>query len=163
MIRERAVVQELTAPDRALVQVKRTEACAGCAARGMCHALGGQSKDVVVEVLNDKTNVKPGDIVEISIPSSSFLKSMSVIYMIPVMALMAGLFIGIYIAKNFCHIDPSIGGLLGSVVGVSIAFAFARWYDRKAHNKPEYWPKITRVIENNNESASSTISRDFPE
>ncbi len=144
MIREQAVVQGVR-DNVAIVKVKKSEACAGCAAQGMCHALGGQTKDMLVEVLNDKS-ASPGDIVEISIPSKPFLKSMSVIYMIPVFSLITGLLVGTQLAKKTGIMDPSLAGFLGSVIFTAGAFTFARWYDRKAQKNIEYWPRITKII-----------------
>ncbi len=144
MITEQAVVQDIR-ENIAVVKVERSEACGNCAARGMCQALGGQSKEMLVEVLNDK-HAKPGDVVEISIPSKPFLKSMSVVYMIPVMSLIAGLFLGMEFGKRTDIINPSLAGFLGAMIFLAGAFGFARWYDRKAQQNIEYWPRISRVI-----------------
>ena len=144
MITEEAVVQD-TRDNIAVVKVQRSEACGNCAAKGMCQALGGQSKEMLVEVLNDK-NASPGDIVEISIPSKPFLKSMSVVYMIPVFSLIIGLFLGMQFGKETNILDPSLAGFLGAMLFLGGAFTFARWYDRKAQQNIEYWPRISKVL-----------------
>lgn len=144
-IRETAVVQRVV-EDKAIVKVKRSEACSGCTAKGMCHALGSQTSEMEVEVLNER-RARPGDVVEISVPSHSLLKSTMVVYVVPVCALIGGLFAGLKIASIIGVENPSLLGFICAMVSMLGAFLFVRWFDRKASKNTDYMPRITNVLE----------------
>ncbi|SFM42489.1 SoxR reducing system RseC family protein [Thermodesulforhabdus norvegica] len=145
MIRERAVVEKIFG-ERAVIRVKRTEACAGCVARGMCHALGTQTEDMEVEAINE-AGASPGDVVMVSVPSGTLMKSTMVVYIIPIASLIIGLFSGIKLASAFELKNPSLWGFAGSLGMMALAFLFARWFDRRASKSTEFVPRIVEVVE----------------
>lgn len=145
MIKERAVVEKIIG-DIALIRVQRTEACAGCAVRGMCHALGTQTEDMVVEALNE-AGAEAGDVVMVAVPSRSLMKSTLVVYIIPLVALITGLFLGMKGASILELKNPPLWGFMGSLSLMALSFIFARWFDRKASKNPEFTPRVVQVIE----------------
>ncbi len=77
------------------VRLQRQEACGKC--KG-CIA-GMQSQEMIAEALN-KCDAHVGDLVEISLEKSNFLKAVAIMYTIPLAALLIGILGGYMITKN---------------------------------------------------------------
>ena len=50
---EFGTVTRIIRPNRAIVTVRRAEACQSCSVKGACSALGGQTTDMVLEAENE--------------------------------------------------------------------------------------------------------------
>ena len=117
MAREQGTVHRV-AGTTCWVRTTRTEACESCSAREGCHALGG-GKEVEIQVQNT-LSASVGDLVELSISDSAFLKAVFVVYMVPVFFLMAGALLGNALAPGW-GMDPSVGAAVVSAASVSVS------------------------------------------
>lgn len=130
--------------NRAVVVMRRHIACEGC---GRCGGLlgGPDTKDSCIEVDNP-IDASVGQTVKIEVDDGKLLLFSFVFYLVPVIALLAGVWIGLTLAAaiNFQgdHILPAVGlGLLlfGMVIGG------IRLWDRRSKDDPRYKPVITSL------------------
>ena len=100
MIEETGVVVETLKEDNiARISVQKSSACGNCSAKSFCHPFGEES-EVVVNAFNN-IGAKEGDKVKIAISSSTFLKASFMVYVIPIVAMLTGAFVG----EIFFHND----------------------------------------------------------
>ncbi len=117
------------------VRTIKSDACASCSAKGFCHDGG---REMTVSVRNS-ARAKPGDRVSIEIATGSFLKVLLLLYIVPVLALMAGAFIGLRLGGE----DIAAAG---AVIGFVLAVVFVRIKGRQIGGMAAYQPQIVRVI-----------------
>ena len=124
--------------DGFLVKLKRHSACLGCK---QC-SLSSDGDMIIKAVAGEK--VKPGDRVTVEIDSSSIVKAIAVVYLLPAVAFLAGVsifikiapLIGVYNHKEIISVSLGIAFL-------GIALLFARRYGVKKHG--DYTAKITKI------------------
>ena len=110
-----------------MVRIQKSSACAHCGSRGACSI---SKRDMLIEVPNDlKAGV--GDEVEV--------------YMLPIMALLAGAFLGTSIGKTL-HMNTSLAAIVGGVIFLGIAFYGLMVFDRTRKADNRYSPRMTRVL-----------------
>jgi len=141
MINERGVVEKIVR-QKAVVKLQRSSGCDTCEARGSCHAEG--DKEMLVEVENE-LHAKEGDTVEVSMPTRSVAKMALVVYLGPVVALLAGAFVGDALGKSFQIASP-LASVAGGLVLLAASLLALKGYDRFARSHPEYHPHMTRVL-----------------
>lgn len=143
MIKEIGKVLE-TKGDEALVLVRRSSACEGCSAKGVCHTFGGAGKDARISVEN-RIGADTGDEVEIGIREGSLVLASFIVYILPVGALFLGAALGGVLAE---YIGISKGGasafmgLLALILGLFIIRLFDPYLKRKENLRP----KIIKII-----------------
>ncbi|HDI61063.1 MAG TPA: hypothetical protein ENF48_12060 [Desulfobacteraceae bacterium] len=128
----------VTKVDGALAEVRtvKSEACAACSAKEFCHDGG---REMTVSVLNH-AKARPGDRVRLEIATGAFVKVMFLLYIIPILALLAGALVGLALSGDKAAV-------LGALVGFAIAVAFVRVKGRRMGNMAAYQPRIVRVLE----------------
>jgi len=136
-------IVERTDARSAWVRVERSSACASCPSRSECKVELG--KGVVVEVENT-AGCRTGDRVRLSMESGSFLKSTSLAYIFPVVALVVGALVG----KEFVAVEGFSGDSVAVVTGfgsMALYFGILRLKDRKTSRNPRSSPRITAILE----------------
>jgi sigma-E factor negative regulatory protein RseC len=142
MNEEHGVVKEIQG-SKALVLTDRQSMCGECVARGCCHMLGG-GKEMLAEAINS-VGAKAGDFVRIGIPEGTVTKASMVVYMVPALGLVGGATLGYYIAGPI-GLDINLLTLLGSIVGLGLAFIAVRLLSNALGRKPSYRPEIIAII-----------------
>ena len=142
MNEEHGVVKEIQG-SKALVLTDRQSTCGECVARGGCHMLGG-GKEMLAEAINS-VGAKAGDFVIIGIPEGTVTKASMVVYMVPALGLVGGATLGYYIARSF-RFDVNPLTLVGSVIGLGVAFIAVRLLSNTLSKKPTYRPEIIKII-----------------
>ena len=101
MIEETGKVIRIAERDKdiAVILVNRKEACSGCSAKNFCHPFSEEENSLEITAINE-VNAKVGDTVIVAIPEKQFLKASFIVYLIPVIALLAGSFVGEILFKN---------------------------------------------------------------
>ena len=141
---EEGIVTHLEART-AWVKTQQSGACKGCSARGACHGLGGGSKEREVIAVNE-AGAQVGDRILLSFESSSLLKVSFLLYMFPVLALLAGAIVGQQLAAVIGLNDS----LSSALVGFAAFFVAMRFIKAKANQlaqRNEYRPRIIRVLQ----------------
>lgn len=109
------------------VEVKRVSACGDSCENcsGSCDIPG-----VKVNILNT-INAKPGDYVEIRGKSRGLIKYTIILYMIPLMMLLLGMFSGIYFFKYIGNKNYETLGFIVGLIFLSISYIFLKRIDKK--------------------------------
>lgn len=144
MINETGTVIELKAADIALVLCQKNSACAHCSAEGVCHPEGsGQAR--TVEAFNP-LGAQVGEQVRLSVSTRSFLRSSFLLYIVPLIALVIGAFMGQEIAPLFENgLDANaLSAIMGTGLLV-LSFLVIRVSNRLL-SKKDYMPHITAVV-----------------
>ncbi|MDZ7699816.1 MAG: SoxR reducing system RseC family protein [Deltaproteobacteria bacterium] len=141
MVREQGVV-EWVKGGKALLRIERTSACATCESRGSCEM--GPDKKMMVEVTND-LGAGTGDRVEVSVPTGSILKLSLLVYLFPILFLIAGAYTGGECAQRFAF-DTTLGSIFGGGMMAAIAFIVLRHLDRRLQLRGRSIPQMTRIL-----------------
>ncbi len=140
MASERGIVVKL-GTDTAWVKTTKTSACEGCSAKGSCTSIGD---DMEVEALN-AAGARVGDRIVISFATSPLLKATFLIYMMPIICMLIGAFIGLQMAPAI-GIGPSAGSAIAAFLFFFAALYFVKMRANTLAQKDEYRPRITRIL-----------------
>jgi sigma-E factor negative regulatory protein RseC len=143
MATEEGVVTRIESAATAWVKTTRSGACKSCSARSSCHSLGG-GEETEVEAIN-RAGAQTGQKVVLSFDTSPLLKATFLLYMFPILTMMAGAFIGQQLAEDF-RLDPSFLSAVFGFLCFGLTFVFVRAKGNKLAKRDEYRPKIIRVI-----------------
>ena len=115
----------------ASVRFSRPEACGKC---GACGA-GVHQGDITL-----KAQCQIGDWVRVEMPEGRFLTATAVAYVVPLLALFAGLGLGSLLGQG-----NDLAALLGGVGGIVLSLGFLKLVEKHIKGKPEWSPRIAEV------------------
>lgn len=141
MAKETAIVVGLSG-EYAIVRTERTAGCAACSERNLCNSLGG-GKDMTFPAVN-LVGAKQGDTVLLDFKSLRLLQLSFLLYIFPIMVLVAGAAIGDFIAPAY-GIDRSAGAAGLGFTAFFIAIGVILLLERKAKKTDKYKPVIVAV------------------
>jgi sigma-E factor negative regulatory protein RseC len=124
----------------ALVVTQQEAECESCSAKESCSTLGGSGSNREVRARNT-ARAQVGDVVKISIQGSSFLKATFLVYMLPVLALIAGAVLGYFLSKFLEGNKDLFVGIFGGL-GLVGAFLWVRRKGNRLSHDSEYLPEI---------------------
>jgi len=131
---------------QALVAMQRHVACENC---GRCGGIlgGPDQKDERVEVDNP-INASEGELVNIEVDDRQLLKVAFLVYMVPVLALLAGIFGGLGLAPvlNYGGDHTLFSVAMGLVLMAVVILAVRSW-DRKVKDDSRFRPVIKSLAE----------------
>lgn len=142
MATEEGVVIKVGA-DTAWVKTKKSKACEGCSSRGACSVMGG-GDDMEVQAIN-AAGGKVGDRVVLSFDTTPLLKATFLIYVFPILFLLAGALIGAKLAPAL-DLDPSLSSALVGFSMFAAAFLYVRFKGNRMSKDERYRPKIIRIL-----------------
>lgn len=142
MATEEGIVTK-TESTTAWVTTTKTAACESCAAKTSCSALGGAT-EMEVKVINT-AGAKIGERVVISFETSPLLKATFLLYVIPVLFLLVGAFVGEKMSLYF-HASASILSAVAGFLFFGLAILFVIFKGNRLAKRDEYCPKIIRII-----------------
>jgi sigma-E factor negative regulatory protein RseC len=140
LIKEQGIIQEIKR-HKAIVRIQQTSACAHCQSRASCDV---SKRDMLIEVSNDLL-AKEGDWVEISVPEGTVLKLSLFIYIMPIMALLLGAFLGAAVAP-LLQLNSTVTSILGGGCCLGIAYFVLRKLNKKAESSKRYFPQMIRIL-----------------
>ncbi len=140
------LVTDLVAGDRAMVKVRRHLSCGSC---GRCGGFFGDPEknlDEEVEVINS-IGARAGDLVRMESNYSEMLLAAFLLYITPLLGLLAGLFAGRSwaISRGLAG-SPDIWGLVSGLVLMAAVFVFLRRQERRLDRGSRFKAKITAVV-----------------
>jgi sigma-E factor negative regulatory protein RseC len=140
-MRERGVVTRIIPPDVIEVSLQASEACGRC---GACHP--GAEGRVCIEAVGG-SGVKTGDAVEIEISTGGVVATSFVVYLLPVVFLIAGYIFGSTMAGFFSiRISGETGGIAGALFLLTASFWVVRWYDRHVRRRGTLRARVIRIL-----------------
>ena len=140
MVKEQGVIEKIE-NQKAFVRIQKTSACDHCKSRGSCDV---SKRDMIVEVDNI-IQAKVGDVIELSMPEGAVMKLSILVYLLPILALLIGAFIGDYLAQIFL-INRSLTALLSGGILMMAVFYALKKMERLKKFKDAYQPRLTRII-----------------
>ena len=141
MITEKGTVENVSG-QKARIRIEKSATCATCHSRDSCSEVS--HKDMILEVTN-ALGATPGDRVEISIPSGSFLILSLLIYLLPVVSLIAGAFAGGVVARAL-GISPTSTSIAAGCLSMAAVFIALKRFDKSARAQKQFKPRMTRVL-----------------
>jgi sigma-E factor negative regulatory protein RseC len=126
----------------AWVKTKKSAACESCGSKGSCNVMGG-GNDMEVEAINT-AGAKEGDVVVLSFSSSSLLKATFLLYVFPVLCMLAGAIFGNETAPYFNYSPSGFSAVSGFFCFFVSLLIVKTLGNRLADNK-KYRPEIIRV------------------
>lgn len=133
-----------SATPTAWVKTTRSHACKSCASRDSCNAKEGD-KDMEVEAINS-AGAKVGDRIVLSIRTASLFKATFLIYIFPILAMLAGAFAGQQLALNLGRQDPSGISAIMAFLFLGLAVLIVKLLGKAMSLKEEYTPTIVRIV-----------------
>jgi len=135
---------------KARVIVKRTTACGDkCnSCEGGCDVTG-----TVVDIDNT-LNAKHGDYVEIEMATSSVMMSIFLVYVMPLILMIAGIGLGIGISESWGIDNQELLGLVLGALSLVISFFLLRIIDSKLKNKSGSQFKMMKILTNDIDSSN---------
>jgi len=129
----------------ALVRLRRSTACSGCASAGQCHAGRGESEQLL-EARNE-IGAAVGEAVLVAVSARAVINASARIYLLPVAGLLVGagvaqLLAGAFISAAAGANAAGLGGIAGAILGVLLG----RRMGRQASTGGAPLPRITRII-----------------
>lgn len=124
--------------DMAKVKASRHSDCENC---GNCPG----NTAIVVDALNP-VGAQRGQRVAIEVKEVNMLKAAFIVYMLPLIAAVAGAFAGYYIANLQHAIDPLWYELGGGFVAFSLSIIYIKFFDRNARTNDKMKPVIVRIL-----------------
>ena len=143
MATEEGVVTKIESATTAWVKTTKSGACKSCSARSSCHSLGG-GEEMEVEAIN-KAGAQIGQKVVLGFDTSPLLKATFLLYMLPILTMMIGAFIGQQLAPKL-NLDTSFLSAIFGFLFFGLTLVFVRSKGNKMAKKDEYRPKIIRII-----------------
>lgn len=120
--------------DLAQVEVERKSACRTC---GLCSLRG---KNTMIAEAENTVGARVGEKVRIEIPSSIILKGALLFYILPLIALILGMVLGIKIT------NLQTGSLILGFSFFILSYILTWLYHKKIRTKNIYRSKIARII-----------------
>ena len=142
MATEQGVVLR-TESETAWVKTVRSSACEGCTARQSCHTTGGD-RNMEVKAINS-AGASVGDRIVLSFETASLLKATFLIYVFPIILLIAGAALGQVLASVIAISSSALSVILGFAFFFSALFIIKARANKMA-KKNTYQPKITKII-----------------
>ncbi len=133
----------------AIVKVRRHSACRQCGRCGM-GITGGEAPDPVVEVKNP-IGARVGQVVKITMETRQLLFISFIVYLLPILALIAGIVIGLGLADAF---GLAAEGRIGDIISIGLGlflmvatFFFIRGWDRRVAGSSKMKPVAVDIVE----------------
>ncbi len=128
----------------AQVRCQRRSACDSCVAKSACgndvlNELSPQKSDFLLQI-ESITPLKIGQIIEIGLPEKSFLHSVALAYLFPLIILLCTTFL------SEIFIDNELFRAFLVIFNTALSFLFIRIYAKKIQKKSAYKPILLRVL-----------------
>jgi sigma-E factor negative regulatory protein RseC len=139
---ERGIVIR-TEGELAWVKTEKSSTCEACASRDSCGNPGG-GMEMEVEAVN-VTGAGVGDLVQISFGAAPLVKVYALVYIFPVLALLAGAIVGQHLSP-YVPTDESLSALILGFLFFGGAFFIVKNCSNRMAGTGDYQPKVLRVL-----------------
>ena len=139
---EEGVVFKIGAAGKAWVRTTRSSACESCSSRHACQG-EGPGEEMEVEAINT-ADASVGDHIVLNIKTTSLLKATFLLYVFPILAMLAGAVIGQWVA-DMRGSDPSAMAALFAFLFFGLAFVIIRVTGRRLAKDNSYKPEIIKI------------------
>ena len=127
---------------RADVVADKQGSCGSCSAAHSCHT-SHASKKMTTTVINP-VGAEPGDLVVIDVSTGRLLKGLAVIYLIPVLGLLAGAIIGVNLKESVSMSETGSALLFGGI-GLALGLGLVVSISKLLSASDAFTPVISRI------------------
>ncbi|MFH1683830.1 MAG: SoxR reducing system RseC family protein [Candidatus Margulisiibacteriota bacterium] len=140
-MKEQGVITKIISAKLVEVAFKKSESCAKCK---LCHDV--EEGMVAIESVNG-INAKKDDTVEIEIPSEELVKGSLVVFLMPILFLIAGYLIGAAVirALGLPGWQEAVG-IIFALIAAGVSYFVVGWYDKNIQQKEALRATIIKVI-----------------
>jgi len=142
MITERGIIDKISGRN-VTVRIQRSSSCASCESRDSCDVHKGKPMEVEVD---NHLGAKEKDLVEISMPSGTFLVLSLYVYFIPVAALIGGAYVGGTFLAPRLGLNATACSVVLGFLAMGISFLMLRHFDKTPGANRKYRPRMTRIV-----------------
>ncbi len=142
MITERGIIDKISGRN-AFVRIQRSSSCASCESRDSCEVHKGKPMEVEVD---NRLEAHEKDLVEISMPSGTFLILSLYVYFIPVAALIGGAYVGGTFLAPHLGLNATGCSVVLGFLSMGISFLLLRYFDKTPGANRKYRPRMTRIV-----------------
>ena len=128
---------------RGKVEASPQSACASCSAGGTC-ALGRDGKSRYLWADN-RIGAREGDQVEFRIGEGAVVGMSAVLYLMPVVFLVAGIALGMSAHRRFSLDGESAAAIFGTA-GLMMSVVFVKLLSRLMGKRRSFQPELTRIV-----------------
>lgn len=137
-------VIELLDNDTAKIQIIRHSACS------KCHACSfGNERLIFIDAINS-IKAQKGEIVEIELPGSSFMIATVVVYLIPLMGFVTGIFLGKITARLYNFKFEDLFSVLIGILLMMVVYFIANSLNTRINSRKISAPNIIGITDNYN-------------
>jgi sigma-E factor negative regulatory protein RseC len=129
--------------NKAWVRVRRSPMCNACNCKSTCGTLGG-GETMEAEAINT-AGARVGDRVLLQVPSTALFKISFILYMIPVIFLIAGVILGMKLAGTY-SLEPELGAFIMGIAGCGLASLIIMLFAGKVRKNKDYIPEVIKII-----------------
>lgn len=143
MVQTGHIIESL-GPNRAMMKMKRMSACAQC---GKCKSLGDSESDEIVVEVENSIGAEVGDYVEVSMDDINILQATALVYILPLIGLMLGVFITYFVMIKLgkANIAEITGGIVG-IATMMLAYFILKANDEKFKDSEKFLPRVVRIL-----------------
>ena len=127
----------------AWITTNRSSSCEGCNSRGACHVSENQ-KEMEVRAVN-AAGAGVGDRVVVSFQTASYLKASFLLYVFPVLAMIAGALLGQETAASV-DMAPATFSVICGFAFFFLSILVVRARSNRMAGKAEYQPKVLKIL-----------------
>ncbi len=127
----------------AWVKTTRSGSCKTCASRGSC-STAENGKEMEVAALNT-AGARVNDRVVISFDAASLVKISFLLYVFPILCMIAGAVLGQRLAP-LPGLDESAASVVCGILFFALAFVIIKIQGKKLAGRSDYRPKVIRVL-----------------
>jgi sigma-E factor negative regulatory protein RseC len=119
------------------VEIDPGDLCGSCANKAACQIEGESGKRTMF--VQSEMDVKEGDMVQINVPEGSAVFSAFLVFIVPLIFLGAGYFVGAEWGQGW--------GILSAFLGLGFGLLVVRLVDRWIGAKASFQPHITKILD----------------
>ncbi len=142
-IKEEGIVESIS-QGKAAVRIQKGSQCKNCSSREGCGVIRWAG-DMQIDLENE-LGAEVGDFVEISLPTRSLMKLSLLVYLLPVLALILGAYLGRLIGTEVLQSDSAVISVVCGAIAMGATFLSLRWVDRRVQVSSGYRPRMTRIL-----------------
>jgi sigma-E factor negative regulatory protein RseC len=129
------------------VLADRKGACGGCQSTPSgCHSCLTSAK--MESRVSNPVSAKAGDLVKIRLSSTDLLTGAAILYLLPILGLLIGAFIGVLASTAF-GLAEIIGSIGGALTGLFVGYVAVITLDRSPSIRRRITPTITAIVSPN--------------
>jgi len=137
---EQGLVKKVISPGIVEISLKKAESCRQC--KTCCES---GADDVSIEASN-AAGAREGDAVEFEISTSGVVAASFVVYLVPVIFLIAGYIGGSFLSRRLYNVASEGMSVFCAFVSLAASVLVVRFYDRRVRRKGNLQARVLRVV-----------------